>query len=262
MQEPEYLKEVSAFRLDGMADTIDPIANLKALLASPSIASKNQATHQSHDLAHDSSVAGLAEKPGHITTQWFKDEGDIVVLLGEAVDTTDLVLGLGGSAYLQVIHGAKTGTPPRCDLDQAKTLHTTLLGLIQSGLVKSAHDCSVGGLAVALAESCITQPLVGETPRPIGASIDLTAFGAPASGPAVRLDALLFGETQNRVVASCKPLDAVKLIERAKLVGVPAARLGTVGGDKLVLKTIAGEFSTSTTELHDGWRNAIARGMA
>ena len=155
-----------------------------------------------------------------------------------------------------MVHKAHLPAPPRCDLDQAKILHTTLLGLIQSGLIKSAHDCSDGGLAVALAESCISQQIARETPRLIGAQIDLSTFKD------VRLDALLFGETQSRIVVSCKPLDAVKLIERAKLVGVPAARIGTVGGDKLVLKTSSGEFSTVTADLHDPWWNSIARAMA
>src|SRR6185436_3270654 len=109
------------------------------------------------------------EKPEHVTTQWFKDSGDAIILLGEPVDADDLLQGLGGSAYLQVVHGRKTGTPPRCDLEQARTLHTTLLGLIQSGLVKSAHDCSEGGLAVGLAESGISQLIARETPRLIGA---------------------------------------------------------------------------------------------
>ena len=81
-------------------------------------------------------VVGLIEKPEHVTTQWFKDEGDAIILLGDAVDPGDPLLGLGGSAYLQVIHGQKNGTPPRCDLEKARTLHTTLLGLIQSGLVQ------------------------------------------------------------------------------------------------------------------------------
>ena len=121
-------------------------------------------------------VVGIVEKLEHITTQWFKDEGDAIILLGEPVDGTDPIFGLGGSAYLQVIHGRKTGSPPRCDLETAKTLHTTLIGLIQSGLVKSAHDCSEGGLAVALAESCISQLVARETPRLIGAQIDLTSI--------------------------------------------------------------------------------------
>jgi phosphoribosylformylglycinamidine synthase len=123
-------------------------------------------------------MVGLIEKPEHVTTQWFKDEGDAIVLLGEIVDANDPLLGLGGSAYLQAVHGQKNGTPPRCDLETARTLHTTLLGLIQSGLVRSAHDCSEGGLAVCLAESCISQLVARETPRLIGAQIDLAAVAA------------------------------------------------------------------------------------
>jgi phosphoribosylformylglycinamidine synthase len=201
-------------------------------------------------------VVGIIEKPEHITTQWFKDEGDVIILLGEPVDQADPILGLGGSAYLQVVHGQKTGTPPRCDLETEKTLHTTLLGLIQSGLVKSAHDCSEGGLAVTLAESCISQIIGRNTPRLIGAEVDLSAFKG------IRLDALLFGETQSRVVISCHPHDAVKAVERAKLMGVPAVQIGKVGGDMLTVKTANGKFSAPLTELHDPWWNTIARAMA
>jgi phosphoribosylformylglycinamidine synthase II len=219
-------------------------------------------------------VVGVIEKLEHVTTQWFKDEGDAIILLGEPVDQADPILGLGGSAYLQVIHGQKNGSPPRCDLETAKTLHTTLIGLIQSGLVKSAHDCSEGGLAVALAESCISQQVARNTPRLIGATIDLSSVGRASSradgttegGSSVaspyRLDALLFGETQSRIVISCKPLDAVKVVERAKLMGVPAVQIGKVGGDKLTVKTAGGEFSAPLTELHDPWWNSIARAMA
>ena len=219
-------------------------------------------------------VVGLIEKPEHVTTQWFKDKGDAIVLLGEPVDANDPLLGLGGSAYLQAVHGMKTGTPPRCDLEQAKTLHTTLLGLIQSGLIKSAHDCSEGGLAVCLAESCISQLVARGTPRLIGATVDLSSVGRASSqadgqgdgGSSVasphRLDALLFGETQSRVVITCNSLDTVKVVERAKLMGVPAVQIGWVGGDQLIIKTGAGEFSVPAEELHDLWWNAIARAMA
>jgi phosphoribosylformylglycinamidine synthase len=218
-------------------------------------------------------VVGIIEKPEHVTTQWFKDEGDAIILLGDVVDQDDPLLGLGGSAYLQVIHGQKNGTPPRCDLETAKTLHTTLLGLIQSSLVKSAHDCSEGGLTVCLAESCISQLVARETPRLMGATVDLQAV-AQASGlcsglnhrpeacATMRLDALFFGETQSRVVITCNPLDAVKVVERAKLLGVPAVQIGKVGGDKLTVKTAAGEFSAPLTELHDAWWHSIGRAMA
>ena len=201
-------------------------------------------------------VVGIIEKPEDITTQWFKDEGDAIILLGEIADEADPLLGLGGSAYLQVVDGKKTGSPPRCDLEIAKTLHTTLIGLIQSGLVKSAHDCSEGGLAVALAECGISQLVARGTPRLIGAMIDLSAKTG------IRLDALLFGETQSRVVVTCQPQAAVKVVERAKLMGVPAVQIGKVGGDQLTVKTATGEFFVPVTELHDVWWNAIARAMA
>jgi phosphoribosylformylglycinamidine synthase len=236
----------------------------------------NQSPNGPIDPTPTVAMVGIIEKPEHVTTQWFKDEGDAIVLLGDIVDKNDPLLGLGGSAYLQVIHGQKTGTPPRCDLETARTLHTTLLGLIQSGLVKSAHDCSEGGLAVCLAESCISQLVARETPRLIGAQIDLSAMAASResagnqdSSAALsrdaatgRLDALLFGETQNRIVVTCQPLDAVKVVERAKLMGVPAMQIGRVGGDQLIVKTAAGEFSVPVTGLHDFWWNSIARAMA
>jgi phosphoribosylformylglycinamidine synthase len=201
-------------------------------------------------------VVGLVEKLEYVTTQWFKDEGDAIVLLGEVADLADPLFGLGGSAYLQVIHGLKTGSPPRCELETAGTLHTTLLGLIQSGLVKSAHDCSDGGLAVCLAESCISQLIARETPRLIGAQIDLSACKD------LRLDALLFGETQSRVVITCAPRDAYKVVERAKLMNVPAMQIGKVGGSALQIKTADGEYQAPLSALHDAWWHAIARAMA
>lgn len=204
-------------------------------------------------------VVGLIDKLEYVTTQWFKDEGDAIVLLGEPVDLNDPLQGLGGSAYLQGLHGKKTGSPPRCDLETAKTLHTTLLGLIQSGLIKSAHDCSEGGLAVCIAESCISRLVARETPGLLGAQIDLTGF--TEQDRPVRLDALLFGETQSRVVVTCAPLDAVKVVERAKLMGVPASLIGQAGGDQLTVRIAATEFSAPLGELHDAWWNSIARAM-
>ncbi|HWH72068.1 MAG TPA: phosphoribosylformylglycinamidine synthase subunit PurL, partial [Candidatus Sulfotelmatobacter sp.] len=216
----------------------------------------NQSPNGPIDPTPTVSMVGLIEKAEHITTQWFKDAGDAIILLGNVVDSADPLLGLGGSAYLQRLHGLKTGTPPRCDLEKEKELHLALRGLIHSGVVKSAHDCSDGGLAVALAESCISQQVARETPRLAGAQIDLSTAGA-----GVRLDALLFGETQGRIVISTRGLDAVKTMERAKLLGINAVRIGTVGGEKLSIKTAAGEFSWGLAELHDQWWNALARAM-
>src|SRR6185312_12426795 len=190
----------------------------------------NQSPNGPIDPTPTVAVVGMIEKPEHVTTQWFKDEGDAIILLGDPVDTSDPLQGLGGSAYLQVIHGKKTGSPPRCNLDKEKELHLGLRALIHSGVVKSAHDCSDGGLAVALAESCISQLIARETPRFIGAEVDLSAVKD------VRLDALLFGETQARVVISVGALNAGKVLAQAKILGVPATVIGKVGGTALQIK--------------------------
>jgi phosphoribosylformylglycinamidine synthase subunit PurL len=200
-------------------------------------------------------MVGIIEKPEHITTQWFKDAGDAIILLGRAVDDADPLLGLGGSAFLQQLHGLKTGTPPRCDLEAEKELHLVLRALICTGNLKSAHDCSEGGLAVAIAESCMSEQVARETPRLLGASVDFSQVKCP------RLDALLFGETQGRVIVTTAATDATKVIERAKLLGIEAVRIGTVGGETLAVKTSFGEFSWPVQELHSLWWYAIGRAM-
>jgi phosphoribosylformylglycinamidine synthase len=200
-------------------------------------------------------MVGLIASAEHVMTQWFKDEGDAIILLGELDDAQDPLSGLGGSAYLKVLRQQKKGLPPRCDLAREAELHGALRSLIHSGAVKSAHDCSEGGLAVALAECCISQQVARDTPRLIGARVELSAL---AGG---RVDATLFGEAQGRVVISVAVLDAVKVLERSKLLGIRATRLGKVGGEALEIKLPNAEFSWNVRELHDAWWNSIARAM-
>ena len=170
-------------------------------------------------------MLGLIDDPKHITTQWFgrnesgrrKAEGgraaDVILLLGEICEATP-TLGLGGSEYLKRIHGLKTGAPPRMDLALAKRISDFTLEIIRNGWVKSAHDCSEGGLAVALAECCMSNPdLV------VGARIDLSPFGG-------RLDALLFGETQSRMLISAAHENAAKISSEANRSGVSVTHLG------------------------------------
>ncbi len=218
----------------------------------------NQSPNGPIDPTPTVAMVGLIDKPDHITTQWFKDEGDAIILLGDAMDEQDPMRGLGGSAWLQCLRELKTGQPPRCDLEKERSLHNALRGFIECGLIKSAHDCSEGGLAVALAESCISQQIARETPRLIGAQIDLSF----AVGESIRLDALLFGETQSRVIVSVAPQDAVKVVERAKILGVSATKIGAVGGGELTIKAGGWEGKWLLAELHDLWWNAIARAMA
>ena len=201
-------------------------------------------------------MVGLIDKPEHITSQWFKDEGDAIILLGQAVNGDDPLLGLGGSALLQVEHGCKKGKPPPCDLAKESALHDALLGLIATGAVKSAHDCAEGGLAVALAECCISQLTARRTPQLTGASLDLGELGG------ARVDALLFGESHGRVVITTSEAEAGAAIERVGLLGVPATRLGAVtGGSTLDIEAGETHLSWQLNELHDVWWNTIARVM-
>lgn len=197
-------------------------------------------------------MVGLVEREEHITTQWFKEEGDAIILLGGLVDQSDRLLGLGGSAYLKVVHERKTGTPPGCDLEKEKEIQEALLSLIYSGDIKSAHDCSEGGLAVALAECCISHQIARGSFGLIGAQADLSTI------PETRLDALLFGETQGRIIVSVSARNAVKVVERAKILGVSAANIGRVGGTMLSIRIGSGDWNWDLRELHRLWWNSIA----
>jgi len=190
-------------------------------------------------------TVGLIEKEEHITTQYFKDEGDAVVLFGNARHE------LGGSQYMKMVHGLKTGAVPKLDLKEEKALHKATLEAIHLGLVKSAHDCSEGGLAVALAESCVSSDL-----KKTGCAIDLD----PKFFKSKRADALLFGESQSRIVVSCAARNANALQRVARKHGVAATLLGTVGGNNVVIRygkeTL---IDLPAGVLDDIWNNSIER---
>jgi phosphoribosylformylglycinamidine synthase len=160
-------------------------------------------------------MLGVIDDIGHITTAGFKEEGDIIILLGENRGE------VGGSEYLAEIHKTVSGDAPTLDLDTEKRLHRICLDAIRSGLVKSAHDCSEGGLAVTLAECCIISQ-----GRPIGATVRLAAGD-------IRPDFLLFGEDQSRSVVTAAPGKADHLIELANSQAVTARVIGKVGGRRL-----------------------------
>src|SRR5215472_3431677 len=140
-------------------------------------------------------MVGLIDDEKQITTQWFKDEGDIIILVGTVVAVSDRGSEdelLGGSRYLKVCHGLKIGPAPRVDLVHEIKIQNVVRDLIREGLVKSAHDCSDGGLAVALAECCFNPEKL------LGAEISLGANDTPAN-------AALFNESQSRILISLVP---------------------------------------------------------
>ncbi|MBU6181608.1 MAG: phosphoribosylformylglycinamidine synthase subunit PurL [Verrucomicrobia bacterium] len=163
-------------------------------------------------------MVGLVEKPEHITTQAFKAAGDIILLIGEPGHE------LGASHYLLAIHGRKAGAPPQLDYAKELGVQNAVRDLIRQGLVRSAHDCSEGGLAVNLAESCLSGNL-----------------GAEATLPGTRADIALFNESQSRIVISLSPENAAKAEEFLNSKKIPRSRLGTVVADQKLTITTAGK---------------------
>ncbi|HEX6536314.1 MAG TPA: phosphoribosylformylglycinamidine synthase subunit PurL [Gemmatimonadaceae bacterium] len=189
-------------------------------------------------------MVGVLDRLEHATRSAFREDGDAIVLLGEPTDE------LGGSEYLARIHGVVAGAPPRCDLARERATIDALLEAIAGGHVRSAHDCSEGGLAVALAECAI-----GDAERLVGAEVDL---GAWASLP---VRALLFGEAQGRIVVSTPVPDRVR--EIAARHGVPARRIGTVraAASTLVLRLGDRRVEAPLARLAAAYHQAIPRLM-
>ena len=193
-------------------------------------------------------MVGLIEDAERTMTQWFKQEGDDIILLGTSRED------LGGSEYLKVVHAREQGSPPYLSLDTEKGLQDCLLSLIQGGLLQSAHDCSDGGLAVALAESCMSGP--GPV---LGAAVQV-------SRGRLRKDAVLFGESQSRVVISAKPLHRQAILAQAQHCGVAADVIGAVTGGRLTVRLDDG-LSTETvidqpvSALYDQWACSLERAL-
>jgi phosphoribosylformylglycinamidine synthase len=170
-------------------------------------------------------AVGLVNHPDDVVTQWFKEPGDVVVLLGGSGEPD--VRGLGGSEYFVSKLGQLSGEAPKIDLAAEAKLQKLVLGLARGRRLQSAHDVSGGGLGVALAECCVTAPdLAGGAD--VGARIDL-----PDPRNQVEAAALFFGEEPSRVVVSVKPAALAGVLDEARAAGVLATELGVTGGRSL-----------------------------
>ncbi|MEP7339533.1 MAG: phosphoribosylformylglycinamidine synthase subunit PurL [Acidobacteriota bacterium] len=191
-------------------------------------------------------MLGVIEDTKHITTQWFKESGDVVVLLGATRND------LGASELLSVVAGETAGAVPQLDIEAEKAVQQLCLTAIQSCLVHSAHDCAEGGLAVALAESCFSS--YGRSA--VGAKIDLTEH-ANLSELGDNL-ALLFAESPSRIVLSLKPENFERLKELAAQAGVPCAVIGEVGGESLEIVRNGEKLIVEAVSILEGeWRGAL-----
>jgi phosphoribosylformylglycinamidine synthase II len=185
-------------------------------------------------------MLGLLEDVHRRCRMAFAEEGQEVFLLGGELEGD--ASALAGSEYLKEAHGLVAGRPS-IDLDLEVRLQKAALAAIGEGLATACHDCSEGGLAVALAEMCI------------GGGLGLDASDVKLGG---RLDAALFGEGQSRIVMAVAPEDGQRLVEVAAGHDVPIARIGRVAGQRLVLGRCV---DLPVAELAAAYAGGVERGL-
>jgi phosphoribosylformylglycinamidine (FGAM) synthase-like enzyme len=182
-------------------------------------------------------MVGLLPRVRRYVTPWFKSAGDVVVLLGRTREE------LGGSEYLKVVHGLVRGTPPWIDLKLEAAVQRCCLKAIERGMIRSAHDVSEGGIAVALAECCVTEP-----EKSLGVRIELHEM--------MRADALLFCESQSRIIVSVKERDLGGLREIAEREGAPLQVIGEVRGSRFIVQPF---IQLPVEELKSIWSSGLER---
>jgi phosphoribosylformylglycinamidine synthase len=186
-------------------------------------------------------MLGLIEDVTKVCSAAFRDEGDDIIVLGSTKGH------LGGSEYLSAVHGVVAGDAPDLNLTDERALQALVIRLIGRGYIKSAHDCSEGGIAVALAECCIA-----ERSRTIGAVVHRI------SAASIRPDAILFGEDQSRIVISSDPLYRDAIMDAATDAGIPAEVIGVVGGERL---RIGKWVDVAVAEIEEGYYESIGKRM-
>jgi phosphoribosylformylglycinamidine synthase subunit PurL len=189
-------------------------------------------------------MVGVIDSLSHVTRSAFGNPGDTILLMGETKEE------LGGSEYLATVHGVVGGCPPECDLAKEKAAIEALHEAIVSGAVCSAHDCSDGGLAVALAECC-----VANASAQTGASVDLDAAYRDMNGISAR--SVFFGESQGRFIVSSRAPAIVENI--AVKHGVPVHAIGIVLDRHDGFTVTLGDHAikTSVKSLSAAWHDAI-----
>jgi phosphoribosylformylglycinamidine synthase subunit PurL len=194
-------------------------------------------------------VVGLLGHADHAVSRRFQRAGDAVVLLGEGRGE------LGGSEYLKVVHGVVRGVPPAIDLAAERALQDLLVLLASERLMRSAHDCSDGGLAVAMAECCFDAD-------GIGADVSVSAVSV-ARSEQINDAAALFGESATRVVISADSAAVNDVLRHAAAARVPARVIGQTGGNRLRV-AVDGRtaIDVSVAEAEQAWSSALERYFA
>jgi phosphoribosylformylglycinamidine synthase len=183
-------------------------------------------------------VVGIINDLNPLLSPGFKEAGHTIVLLGENREE------LGASVYMKQIHSKKCGPAPDINLDQEKQVQALCLDAASRGLLRSAHDLSEGGLAQCLAESC----LLGE--NRIGCQIKVDQN--------IRTDALLFGETQSRILVSVKDKDVEALSSLAQKAQVSFCNIGITGGPNISIQHSGKKIiDVPVDTVYSLWKNSI-----
>jgi phosphoribosylformylglycinamidine synthase len=180
-------------------------------------------------------MVGVIPEFGDPPVAHFRQAGDRIVLLGR--DRSEF----GGAAYLRLLHGIEQGRPPEVDLDAELRLAQLLRRLAAQGLLRTAHDLSEGGLGIALAEATFGRGLGADVQVPLGRGADL------------------FSETQARAIVACDPAALDRVLAAAEEAGVPAAEIGAVGGEELVVRAGGDTLRAPVADLHAVWATALPR---
>jgi phosphoribosylformylglycinamidine synthase len=192
-------------------------------------------------------VVGLLEDASRTTTRLFKRDGAAIILLGDNRGE------LGGSEYLSVMHGKVAGTPPAIDLKREAALQSLVVKLIRDTVVESAHDCSEGGLAVAIAECTF------DTNGGIGAVVNVAHADI---APGYAANATLFGESASRIVVSAARERVDAVLAAAAAAEVPAVEIGTTGGDRIQISVDNTRvIDCMVAAAEDAWATAIEKKM-
>ncbi|HEX8889394.1 MAG TPA: phosphoribosylformylglycinamidine synthase subunit PurL [Pyrinomonadaceae bacterium] len=193
-------------------------------------------------------MVGLVEDARRIIQQGFKTVGDMIALIGATADDLSI------SEYAATIQGRTTdemikeGRVPVLDMEREHAVQEAVLRAAESGLLHSAHDCSDGGLAVALAECCFSSL----NRAGLGAEVDL--------GGTLATPTRLFSESPSRIIVSFDQASLGQMEETAAQAGCPLTILGRTGGDKLIIKTDGDEvINLSITELENAWRTSLGK---
>lgn len=184
-------------------------------------------------------MVGLIEDVDYVTTSYFKNEGDIIAVIG-----SDIEGHIGGSEYLSLFHNKIKGDAPDININNEVSLIKILLEITRKKLINSAHDVSDGGIAVAVAESC----LINRT-LPIGCNVNIDITG--------RKDFVLFNESQSRVIISLNPENKEKIKGICEKHGLNYTEVGKTGGSDIIINDI----NIPVEKAYDAYYNSIVKIM-